>query len=94
MTDEQIEAEVLTSLAHRDEQSSACPSEIARSLSPGDGDAWRELMPRIRAVTARLAHAGRVVITRGRVIVSTDHLEGGPIRIRRGANFLGRQPPD
>jgi hypothetical protein len=92
ITDQQIEAEVLACLAHRDERSSLCPSEIARQLGPADGEIWRELMPRVRDVAARLAREERVVITRGLRVLSPDHMAGGPIRIRRGKRFDAKHP--
>jgi len=87
ISDNEIEQAVLTSLAQRDEDASACPSEIARTLAPIEDESWRVLMPRIRDAVARLARADRVIITRGRQILSPDNLNGGPIRIRRGIQF-------
>jgi len=83
----ELEEAVLSSLAQRDEEASACPSEIARTLAPLEGESWRALMPRIRDAVARLACADRVIITRGRQILSPDNLNGGPIRVRRGRQF-------
>lgn len=59
----------------------ACPSEIARRVAP---DAWRPLMPAVRAVAARLQDAGAVdAYQHGRPIHVRD--ARGPIRLRARA---------
>ncbi len=85
--DARIRTEILRSLADRREDSSCCPSEIARSLLPTSGERWRALMPRIRQVLAGLVDEERVVVTRDGQALSADHFDGGPIRIRRGKQF-------
>jgi len=87
ISDEQIEVEILASLANRDPASSVCPSEIARALAPLNDGEWRLLMPRIRNVVAALARNDRVLATRGPITLNPRDLEGGPIRVRRGKRF-------
>jgi hypothetical protein len=70
----------------RTAEASICPSEVARQAAPPKVD-WRELMPRVRAVAAALAHRGVLTITRGEEILHPDELWGGPIRLRRGKNW-------
>jgi hypothetical protein len=77
MDDAAIEAAILAALAARAPGRSVCPSEPARALAAD----WRPLMPRVRAVAARLAAEGRVVATRRGAPVAPD-APGGPIRLR------------
>ncbi len=79
VTDAQIEAALLTVVRQRGPQSSACPSEVARSLSPNQ---WRTLMPRLREVAARLAQAGLLDISQRGQSVSPQGPWKGPIRVR------------
>lgn len=62
---------------------SVCPSEVARAVAGGSGTdpgAWRALMPRMRAVVARLAARGEVaVLQKGRPVDPAR--ARGPIRI-------------
>ncbi len=58
-----------------------CPSEVARALASG-GDAWRPAMPAVRRVAARLARAGRIVVTRRGTVVDAESPDG-PIRLGR-----------
>ncbi len=71
-------------LARRAAGASACPSEVARSLSP---DQWRPLMPAVRRVAATLALQGRLVITqRGEIVDPRQVLDGtvrGPLRLKQ-----------
>ncbi len=70
-------------LAARAPDASVCPSEVARQVRP---EAWRTLMPRVRAIAARLALAGELRATQGATEV--DALTArGPIRLRRGSTF-------
>lgn len=79
ITDKQIAAAVLELVSRRGAESSACPSEVARSLSP---NSWRLLMPQVRQVAAQLAQTGFIQVTqRGTVLNPTDAWRG-PIRIR------------
>ena len=82
-----ISAGILEALETRAAEASACPSEIARRLMPGQSSAWRTLMPRVRAVAARLAERGKVRLTRGAQTLRPAALGAGPIRIRRGPKF-------
>ncbi len=71
-------------LSQRAAGATACPSEVARSLS---ADQWRPLMPAVRRVAATLALQGRLVITQRGVEIDPQRvLDGnvrGPLRIRR-----------
>jgi hypothetical protein len=82
-----IERCLMKLLAERREESSTCPSDVARSLA-ADEAAWRALMPEVRKVAARLAEAGIVRITRGELTLSADEIDHGPIRLRRGRGFV------
>lgn len=79
--DAAIEATIFALLAARREGATICPSEVARALVP-EGEAWREGMPRVRAVAQGLAESGRLVVTRRRVPVDATS-GGGPIRLGR-----------
>jgi len=82
-SDQLIEAALLALIAQRGEKSSACPSEVARALSPDD---WRALMPRIRQVAGQLAVRGMLDISQGGQSVPHTTLSHGswkgPIRVR------------
>jgi hypothetical protein len=71
-------------LSQRARGASACPSEVARSLS---ADQWRPLMPAVRRVAATLALRGELVITQRGVAVEPQRvLDGtvrGPLRLRQ-----------
>lgn len=77
VTDEAIEAAILSAVAARGEGKTVCPSEPARALSQD----WRALMPRVRAVAGRLVRDGRLVATRRGEPVDPE-APGGPIRLR------------
>jgi len=83
LTDQQIQTALLALISQRGEQASACPSEVARALSPDD---WRNLMPRIRQVAGQLALQGLLDISQGGQSVSPNTLPNGPwkgpIRVR------------
>ena len=72
----EIERAILAALSRRAPGRSVCPSEPARALAAD----WRPLMPRIRAVAARLAREGRLVATRRGAPVDPE-APGGPIRL-------------
>ena len=75
-----IESAILSLIAQRGAQSSACPSEVARALAP---DEWRELMPHVRSVAWSLRAQGLLDITqRGVPVLKMDEVRG-PIRIRQ-----------
>ncbi|MFN5350472.1 MAG: DUF3253 domain-containing protein [Polaromonas sp.] len=82
-SDPQIEAALLALIAQRGHQASACPSEVARALSPDD---WRTLMPRVRQMAGQLALRGLLDISQGGQSVPASSLPNGPwkgpIRVR------------
>ena len=82
-SDPQIETALLALIAQRGQDASACPSEVARDLSPDD---WRTLMPRVRQVAGQLALRGLLDISQGgRPVPSSTLPHGpwrGPIRVR------------
>ncbi len=79
-SDGQIAEAVLGLLARRPPGATICPSEAARALAPQD---WRALMPRVRAVAATLALAGRLQILQGGRPVAAQGPWRGPIRLGR-----------
>jgi len=85
--DTTIERCMMKLLSERREESSICPSDVARALA-SDETVWRALMPAVRKVAARLAEAGVVRITRGETTLSPDEIDHGPIRLRRGRGFV------
>ncbi|MDR5739253.1 DUF3253 domain-containing protein [Caballeronia sp. LZ016] len=87
ISDRNIQLCMLELLGRRAPTASICPSDVARQLIPDDETAWRQLMPAIRQVAARLAQEGSIVITQGAVTVSPESIIRGPIRLRRGAKF-------
>ncbi len=80
MTEESRIAETLLGLARdRGAESSFCPSEAARALSPAD---WRRLLPQVRRVAGRLQRDGLIHATQmGRAVDAID--AEGPIRLSR-----------
>ena len=77
--DGQLEVAILHLLRGRRAGVTACPSEVARSISQ---DGWRELMPAIRATARTLAEAGTIeVVQRGQVLDAHGTWRG-PIRLR------------
>jgi hypothetical protein len=81
-TDEPIRAAITALLARRAPPATICPSEAARALAP---EAWRPLMPQVRAVALAMAHEGLLEIRQGGRPVPPDVPLRGPIR-------LGRRP--
>ena len=79
LTDAQIEDALMAVVHQRGPLSSACPSEVARVLSP---NAWRALMPRVREAARRLAQAGVLDISQRGQSVSPRGPWKGPIRVR------------
>ena len=77
--DQQIESVLLSVVTARGTASTACPSEVARALSPG---VWRALMPDVRRVASQLALQGKIDITQGGQVVSAAGPWKGPIRLR------------
>ena len=80
--DAAIEAALWSLLDRRASDATICPSEVARAVGPSDGEGWRDAMPQVRRVAARLAGCGALRVTRsGRDV---DALApGGPIRLGR-----------
>ena len=78
-THTQIEAALLAITMQRGPTSSACPSEVARALSP---TAWRALMPHVREVALQMAQRGLLDISQGGQSVALDGSWKGPIRIK------------
>lgn len=76
-----IEAAILELVRARGVGKTICPSEAARQLATDSApDAWRDLMPAVRATAASLQDEGRIVVTqRGRVVDPLD--TRGPIRL-------------
>jgi hypothetical protein len=83
-SDAAIVQAIQRALSQRARGASACPSEVARSLS---ADQWRPLMPAVRRVAATLALRGELVITQRGVAVEPQRvLDGtvrGPLRLRQ-----------
>ncbi|MCS6779991.1 MAG: DUF3253 domain-containing protein [Geminicoccaceae bacterium] len=87
---ERIAAAIREAVAARGPGKSLCPSEIARSLAAEEA-AWRALMPAVRAVAARLAETGELLVTqRGRPVDPAT--AKGPIRLALPAK--GAEPGD
>lgn len=80
-SDEQIESALIDVVTKRGVAASACPSEVARKLSQ---QSWREWMPDVRRVAAKLAESGRLEITQRGLKISPAEPFKGPIRIRLG----------
>ena len=72
---------ILSLLHARAPGKTICPSEVARAMDP---DAWRPLMPRVRAAAAKLADRGEVIVTQKGKTVDVRTVKG-PIRIARPA---------
>ena len=78
VTDKQVREVISGLLAARQPSATICPSEAARALAP---DAWRPLMPQVRAVAIAMATEGLVDIRQsGRTVVPEAPLRG-PIRL-------------
>lgn len=76
-TPEAIRAVICDLLARRGPGKSICPSDAARALS----DAWRPLMPLVRAEAAAMVAQGHLIITqKGRAVA--PETARGPIRLR------------
>lgn len=80
VTDQQIRDAITDLLQARQPPSTICPSEAARALAL---DAWRPLMPRVRAVAVGMAKAGVLQISQGGRSVDPDEPLRGPIRLGR-----------
>jgi len=80
--DERIAAAIRTLVRKRNE-SSICPSDVARTIG---GESWRSLMPDVRRVAAELADDDQVVVTQKGSAVSIRDARG-PVRIVRGPSL-------
>ncbi|WP_353248622.1 DUF3253 domain-containing protein [Salinisphaera sp. T31B1] len=79
-----IETAILAAVAERGSGKTVCPSEVARALAaPKEAsDAWRDLMPAVRAVAADLCADGRLTVTQRGEPVDARRVRG-PIRLGR-----------
>lgn len=78
--DARLEEAIFKLLAQRQSGASICPSDAARAVYP-NATQWRAAMPKVRAVAAQLADAGRLVVTqRGESVDVRTAV--GPIRLR------------
>lgn len=79
--DQEIAAALLALAARRGATKTLCPSEVARALGGTD---WRDLMPRVRGVGARLVAEAQLVCTQ----------KGAPVDplTARGAIRFGQGP--
>ena len=82
-----IAAAAMQLVRQRGAQASACPSEVARALSPAG---WRTLMPQVRQVLSELAAEAKIEITQGGKLVPALGPWKGPIRLR----LVKKQTPD
>ena len=80
--DDRIVAALDALLDARAADATVCPSEVARALVPAGAEGWRDLMPQVRKVAARLARDGRLRVTRRGAVVDAES-GGGPIRLGR-----------
>jgi hypothetical protein len=80
VTDEQIRLAIATLLEARQPPATICPSEAARALAP---DAWRPLMPAVRAMAFAMGEEGLLEIRQGGRTVAPDGSLQGPIRLAR-----------
>jgi len=72
-----IRRQMLTILRERGPEKTACPSEVARRVRP---EKWRDILPDVRRVAAKLQKAGRVEVTQGGEPVDPQSASG-PIRL-------------
>ncbi|MCQ8240664.1 DUF3253 domain-containing protein [Rhizosaccharibacter radicis] len=84
-TEAAIRDEILRQTASRGPESSICPSEVARALSPDD---WRRLLDPVRRTAAALSREGRVEILRKGKPVPPEAMRG-VIRLRAAATDDG-----
>lgn len=89
-----VSAALRRMLEDRGPGKSICPSEVARAVAgrarpdTTDPGAWRTLMPCVRAVVARLAARGEVVVLqRGRRV--DPERARGPVRIAAASHTPG-----
>lgn len=80
LTEDAIRNAIASLLDQRVPPATICPSEAARALAP---EAWRPLMPRVRAVATRMAQEGLLDIRQGGRVVPPTQPVHGPIRLGR-----------
>jgi hypothetical protein len=68
-----LEAILLDMLGQLAPGKSASPEEVARAADP---EAWRRLLPRVRAIAVGLAREGRLVILRHNKPADPDKFRG------------------
>lgn len=72
-------AAAIRALARKREESSICPSDVARTIG---GSSWRSHMEDVRRIAGELADHGDIVVTqKGEPVRIAD--AKGPVRIRR-----------
>lgn len=77
-------AAAMRALARKRENSSICPSDVARTVG---GERWRDRMVDVRRVASVLAARGDVVVTQRGEPVRIDHVRG-PVRISRPTAYI------
>jgi Protein of unknown function (DUF3253) len=78
--DAALEAAIFKLLAQRKSGASICPSDAARAVY-AEPTQWRAAMPRVRALAAHLADAGRLVVSQRGIPVDI-RTAVGPVRLR------------
>jgi hypothetical protein len=79
-----IEAAILRLTAERGPDKSICPTDVARAVMPGPGDAWRQKLSAVRRAAERLAQTGQIEILRKGKLVEPVGVKG-VIRLRQPA---------
>lgn len=84
-----IRSTLYTFLTNLRENSTICPSLVARKMhetQPALYPDWRSLMEPVRVVVWNEVEQGRAEVTQGGVVRGLEEREGlkGPIRVRRG----------
>lgn len=78
---------LLALLQARAPSASVCPSEVARRLAATPEQAWRALLPQVRAVAVALAMQQILQFSQRGRMLDPQQLPSGPLRIRRGPGF-------
>jgi hypothetical protein len=76
-----VEAAILRLTRERGPTGSVCPTEVARALVPGEGDAWRQKLSAVRRKAAEMAATGRIEILRKGKPIDPARMRG-VIRLR------------
>lgn len=79
-----IETAILRLTAACGPGKSICPTDVARALAPGEGEAWRQQLSAVRRAAMRLATSGHIDILRKGKPVAVEQARG-VIRLRAGA---------